>query len=66
MQTLEVKAFPIYNDKEKTVDLNFHVNPGSRVHVSQVLITGNDSTDDTVIRRELRQYGWFLVIIRGY
>ncbi|MCI6346172.1 MAG: outer membrane protein assembly factor BamA [Succinatimonas sp.] len=51
----EVKAFPIYNDKEKTVDLNFNVNPGSRVHVSQVLITGNDSTDDTVIRRELRQ-----------
>lgn len=51
----EVKAYPIYNDTDKTVDLNFNVTPGARVHVSQVMITGNDTSDDTVVRRELRQ-----------
>lgn len=51
----EVKALPIFNNKEKTVELQFNVIPGKRVHVSQVLITGNDTTNDTVIRRELRQ-----------
>ncbi len=51
----EVKAFPVFNDKDKTVELQFNVLPGKRVHVSQVFINGNDTTDDTVIRRELRQ-----------
>ncbi len=51
----EVKSFPVFNDKEKTVELQFNVMPGKRVHVSQVFISGNDTTDDTVIRRELRQ-----------
>ncbi|MGN0902772.1 MAG: outer membrane protein assembly factor BamA [Succinivibrio sp.] len=51
----EVKAYPVYNDKDKTVDLKFNVIPGKRIHVAQVFVTGNDTTDDTVIRRELRQ-----------
>lgn len=51
----EVNALPTFNDHEKTVDLAFNVVPGSRVYVSQLFITGNDTTDDTVIRRELRQ-----------
>lgn len=51
----EVKAFPVYNHQDKSVDINFKVNPGKRIHVSQVLISGNDTTDDTVIRREIRQ-----------
>ncbi len=51
----EVKAYPIFDEKEKTVALDFNVTPGNRVNVSQVFITGNDNTDDTVIRRELRQ-----------
>lgn len=50
-----VRAYPIYNDAERTVDLNFNVEPGSRVYVSQVLIKGNTQTDDTVVRREMRQ-----------
>ena len=50
-----VEAYPTYNDKDKVVDLDFFVEPGSRVNVSQVLVTGNTSTDDTVIRREVRQ-----------
>ncbi|MDY5324189.1 MAG: outer membrane protein assembly factor BamA, partial [Succinivibrio sp.] len=51
----EVRAFPTYDDANKTVNINFNVIPGKRIHVSQVFIDGNDTTDDTVIRRELRQ-----------
>ena len=51
----QIKAYPIFDDKEKTCDVMFHVEPGARVYVSQVLISGNTTTDDTVIRRELRQ-----------
>lgn len=51
----QVRAFPTFDEENKVVNLEFNVEPGSRVYVSQVLITGNNSTDDTVIRRELRQ-----------
>ncbi len=51
----EVEAIPTYNEKDKTVDLAFNVVPGQRIYVSQIFISGNDSTDDTVIRREMRQ-----------
>ena len=51
----QVRAFPSYDEENKRVNLEFHVEPGSRVYVSQVLITGNNSTDDTVVRREIRQ-----------
>lgn len=50
-----VKAYPIFNDKDKTVDVQFNIDPGSRVYVSQVLVSGNTTTNDTVIRREIRQ-----------
>ena len=50
-----VRAFPTFDDENKVVNLDFNVEPGSRVYVSQINITGNTSTDDTVIRRELRQ-----------
>ncbi len=51
----EVRAFPVFNEEDKSVDLQFNVVPGSRIYVSQVLITGNTQTDDTVVRREMRQ-----------
>ncbi len=51
----EVHAVPTFNDKDQSVDLAFNVEPGSRVYVSQIQISGNDTTDDTVIRREMRQ-----------
>lgn len=51
----QIKAIPTYNDDTHTVDLEFHVEPGRRIYVARVDITGNTSTDDTVIRRELRQ-----------
>ena len=50
-----VKAFPVFNDKDKTVDVQFNVDPGARVYVSQVLVSGNTTTNDTVIRRAIRQ-----------
>ena len=43
------------------VDLTLVVDPGRRVYVRQVVITGNAKTRDVVIRREMRQYesSWF-------
>lgn len=51
----EVRAYPTYDDANKTVTVNFNVVPGKRIHVSQVFIDGNDTTDDTVVRREMQQ-----------
>ena len=43
------------------VDLTLVVDPGRRIYVRQVAITGNAKTRDLVIRRELRQFesSWF-------
>jgi outer membrane protein insertion porin family len=43
------------------VDLTLVVDPGRRVYVRQVNITGNAKTRDVVIRREMRQFesSWF-------
>ena len=43
------------------VDLTLVVDPGRRVYVRQVNVTGNAKTRDVVIRREMRQFesSWF-------
>jgi outer membrane protein insertion porin family len=49
-------------DREKRVaGFTFFVDPGKRVYVRRVSITGNQKTQDEVIRRELRQMesGWY-------
>ena len=49
-------------DREKRVaGFTFFVDPGKRVYVRRVNITGNTKTQDEVIRRELRQLesGWY-------
>ena len=51
----KVTAVPDYDDQNKVVNLNFMVEPGQRVYVTNINITGNVQTNDTVIRRELRQ-----------
>ena len=55
-----VNAVPDINDGEKTVSLTFYIEPGSRVYVRRVNITGNTKTLDSVVRREVRQMegGW--------
>ena len=56
-----VNPIPQINRENRTVDLNYYVDPGKRVYVRRVLFRGNDSTKDEVIRRELRQFesAWF-------
>ncbi len=49
-------------DKEnRTVDITYFIDPGKRVYVRRVLFSGNTSTKDEVLRRELRQFegAWF-------
>ncbi len=50
-----VNMVPEINDETKTVEMTFFVDPGKRVYVRQINISGNDKTRDEVIRREMRQ-----------
>jgi outer membrane protein insertion porin family len=50
-----VNAIPRVNEEDKTVSLDLVVDPGRRVYVRRINITGNRITRDEVIRRELRQ-----------
>lgn len=43
------------NEDNKTVDLNFVVNPGKRVYVRNIRFSGNEKAKDEVYRREMRQ-----------
>lgn len=50
-----VNPIPEINEGAQTVDLTFFVDPGKRVYVRRINITGNLKTRDDVLRRELRQ-----------
>ncbi len=50
-----VNAVPEIDKENKTVAFNFVVDPGRRVQVRRINISGNSVTRDEVIRRELRQ-----------
>ncbi len=50
-----VNIAPDVDEDTKTVKLSIFVDPGRRVYVRRVNITGNQKTDDGVVRRELRQ-----------
>lgn len=56
-----VNMSPQVNEQDKTVDLTFFIDPGNRVYVRRINISGNTSTQDEVIRREMRQLegSWF-------
>ena len=41
------------NSENNTVDIQFSINPGSQVTVKDVIISGNHTTKDRVIRREI-------------
>ena len=55
-----INAAPELDKEKKLVAFTFQVDPGRRVYVRRVNITGNVKTRDEVIRRELRQLegGW--------
>jgi len=51
----EVNGVPDINEEDKTVDVTFYIEPGNRTYVNRVTFTGNASTADDVLRREMRQ-----------
>lgn len=53
-------GIPRINDEELTVDLTYFIEPGKRTYVRNVNFTGNESTQDEVLRREMVQMegGW--------
>ena len=55
-----VNAIPDLDKKKREVALTFFVDPGKRVYVRRINITGNAKTQDEVVRREIRQMedGW--------
>lgn len=50
-----VNAVPELDREKRTVAFNFVVDPGRRVYVRRINVSGNAQTRDEVIRRELRQ-----------
>jgi len=56
-----VNAIPEIDKEKHQVSFNFVVDPGQRVYIRRINITGNNKTRDEVIRREFRQVEgeWF-------
>ncbi|MFZ5482641.1 MAG: outer membrane protein assembly factor BamA [Pseudomonadota bacterium] len=56
-----VNAAPEIDKDKKQVAFTFLVDPGRKVYVNRINITGNTKTQDEVIRREMRQMegGWY-------
>src|SRR5262249_3427752 len=50
-----VNANPDIDKEKRTVKFTFLVDPGRRVYVRRINVTGNTRTRDEVIRREMRQ-----------
>jgi len=50
-----VNAVPALNKEKQQVAFTFFIDPGRRVYVRRINITGNDRSRDEVIRREFRQ-----------
>lgn len=55
-----VNTIPNIDKKTKEISIAFFVDPGKRVYVRRINVSGNTKTQDEVIRRELRQMegGW--------
>ncbi|HNY47504.1 MAG TPA: outer membrane protein assembly factor BamA, partial [Casimicrobium sp.] len=50
-----VNAVPEIDREKRTVAFNFVVDPGRRVYVRRINVSGNAQTRDEVVRREMRQ-----------
>jgi len=51
----DVQPIPEIDKESREVGINFFINPGQRVYVHQITFKGNQSTEDEVLRREMRQ-----------
>ena len=56
-----VNTVPEIDDDTNEVSLGFFIDPGKRVYVRRINISGNASSRDEVLRREMRQMegGWY-------
>jgi len=56
-----VNNIPDVDDEKREVVITYFVDPGKRVYVRRVNMTGNNQTRDEVLRREMRQMeaAWF-------
>jgi outer membrane protein insertion porin family len=44
----------VENEEKKVVDIQISVEPGDKIYIGQIRITGNEKTNENVIRREFR------------
>jgi len=51
----KVTTYPEIDDETNEVVLNFNIERGQRVYVNEIRFNGNSSTQDNVMRREMRQ-----------
>ena len=50
-----INSVPEIDDEKKEVALTFFIDPGKRVYVRRINFSGNTTTEDKVLRREMRQ-----------
>lgn len=57
----KINPIPEVDEKTRSVNLTFFIDPGQRVYVRRINFLGNASTRDEVFRREMRQLegGWY-------
>ncbi len=50
----KVTTIPVVKPGTNKVDLNIHIDPGKKVYVNRINFSGNETTNDEVLRREAR------------
>lgn len=50
-----IRSIPNVDEQRHQVSIAFNVDPGKRVYIRRISFSGNTRTDETVLRREMRQ-----------